>query len=145
MNTSVTGANPYMGARAVRAQLVNANTVTIDRSISGSPDNVSEIFWQAVELKDGSVVQRGSAAFASGVATATATLTCVRTGRAVAFASTQGAGGQESGRTSYNGDDIPGVAQATLVLTSPTQLTLTRSSTAADADISWFVIEFPSP
>jgi hypothetical protein len=114
MNTPSAGNDPDIGARTVRARLVNSTTLTIDRSIFGNADDLSELLWQVVELKDATVVQAGSASFAAGVATATATLTWVRTAKTVAFASTQGAGGQESGRTSYNGDDIPGAAQATL-------------------------------
>jgi hypothetical protein len=143
INNGNSDGNANIGDRLVRAQVTNSTTVTIDRSTSG--DDLTELFWQVVELKDGTVVQSGSTNLATGAATATATLTWVRTARTIAFASTQSAGGQETGRTSYNGDDIPGVAQATLVVTTPTQLTLTRSNTAAPADIAWFVVEFPSP
>ena len=38
----------------LRAQLTGASTLMFDRSISGAPDNISEIFWQAVQLNDGS-------------------------------------------------------------------------------------------
>ena len=103
---------------------------------------MTEISWQAVELRDGSTVQRGSASFAAGVAQATATLvTRVNTTRAIAFASVQ-AGGQSMGRTSVRRrTTCLGVASATAAL-SPTQLTLDRNSTLATADVGWFVVQF---
>ena len=62
------GSGTSIGARLVRAQLTDASTVTFDRSIAGVPDDISEIFWQAVQLNDGSAVQRGSVNFANGSA-----------------------------------------------------------------------------
>jgi hypothetical protein len=124
--------------------LTNSTTITIDRSITGDADDLSQIFWQAVELKDGSTVQHGSANLGAGTATTTAALATVNTARSVAFASTQDAAGQSGGRSDYTGDDIPGVAQTTLAITSATQLTLTRNNTAANAEIAWFVVTFPS-
>ena len=135
------GAGPDFGARTLRAQLTNSTTITFDRGIAGSPDDMTEISWQAVELKDGSTVQRGSASFAAGVTTAIATLvTRVNTTRALAFASVQ-AGGQSMGRTPYAANDVPGVASTTAALT-PTQLTLQRNSTLDTADVGWFVVQF---
>ena len=135
------GGGPDMGSRVVRAQLTNSTTITFDRGSAGSPDNMTEISWQAVELRDGSTVQRGSASFAAGAAQTTATLvTRVNTTRAIAFASGQNSG-QSMGRTPYIANDVLGVATATAAL-SPTQLTLDRNSTLAAADIGWFVVQF---
>jgi hypothetical protein len=138
-----TGLGVDIGARLVRAQLTNSTTITIDRSASGSPDDVTEVAWQSIELKDGSSVQRGSAAFGSGAATVTPVLTAVDTSRTIALGSFQHGGGQNMGRTPYVADDVLGVASATLAITSATELTLTRANTAAAADIAWFVIQFP--
>jgi hypothetical protein len=135
------GAGSDVGARVLRAQLTNTTTITFDRGASGSPDNMTEISWQAVELRDGSIVTHGSANFATGATTATATFPGrVNPTRAIAFASVQ-AGGQSMGRTSYVANDVMGVATATLSL-SATDLTLTRASTLGTADIGWFVIQF---
>ncbi len=131
-----------VGRRMLRAQLTDSTTITIDRSIAGSPDNISEIVWQAVELRDGSTVQRGSAAFASGVSQQTVALgTTVDPSISVPFASVQPAAGQNMGRSSLSTNDIIGVGCVTLAL-SPTQLTLTRNNTAADADVGWFLVQF---
>jgi hypothetical protein len=130
-----------VGGRMLRAQLVNSTTITIDRSISGG-DNLTEIAWQAVELKDGTQVQRGSENFTSGTAQKVVALASpVDPQRSIAFASVQSGGGQSMGRTPYNTDDIIGVGSVTTAL-SPTQLTLDRNSTLATTDIGWFVVQF---
>jgi hypothetical protein len=137
--TAGTGADA--GSRMLRARLVNSTTVTIDRSISGSPDDITEIVWQAVELKDGSAVQSGSEAFAGGVAQRTVSISNVVTDRSVAFASVQPVGGQNMGRSPYAGDDIIGVCSTTMSLSS-TQLTLDRNNTSHSCDLGWFVVQF---
>jgi hypothetical protein len=140
--TSGSGAD--VGSRMLRAQLTNSTTITIDRSISGTPDDITEIVWQAVELKDGTAVQRGSENVASGVAQKTVAIAGIDTARAAAFASVQPVGGQNLGRSPYAGDDIIGVGSFTMAL-SPTQLTVERNNTAAAADVGWFVVEFGRP
>ena len=129
-----------IGARMVKAVLTNSTTITFERSIAGTSD-ISEIVWQAVELKDGSTVRRGNAVFAAG-ATATAQLQpTVNLTRAVAFISGQNGGGQSMGKSPYAGN-ILGVATATAVLTATDQITVTRSSTASSAELGWFVVQF---
>jgi hypothetical protein len=135
------GSGPDIGAKMVRAQLTNSTTITIDRAAATTSD-VTEIVWQAVELKDASMVWRGSANFAAGATQATAFLQPpVNIGRTVAFLSMQDGGGQNGGRTPYVGDDVPGVADATASLVYDT-LTLTRNSTVSSADLGWFVVQF---
>lgn len=140
--TSGTGAD--IGARMLRAQLTNSTTITLDRSVSGSPDNLTEVQWQAVELKDGSRVQRGSANLPNGTASVTLGISTIDPTRAVPFTSVQNGGGQNTGRTPYVADDVLGVGAVTATLTA-TQLTLTRTSTAAATDIGWFVVEWGGP
>jgi hypothetical protein len=137
------GSGSDIGARLLRAQLTNATTVTIDRSISGSPDDITEIVWQAVELRGASVVQRGTQNFPSASAQQVVTIASVDTSRSTPFASVQLVSGQNTGRSSYAGNDITGVASATMALSSPTTITMDRTSTAAAADIGWFVVQWP--
>jgi hypothetical protein len=125
----------------VRAELTHASTVSFDRSISGAPDDISEIFWQAVQLKDGSVVQRGAVNFPIGLAETNVTLISHNTNRAAAFASVQQGGGQNSGRSPSTGG-VLGAGSATLAMTNATQLTLTRNNTAHHMDVGWFVVGF---
>jgi hypothetical protein len=141
IRTSAAGA-ANIGARLVRAQLTNATTITIDRSIAGAPDDVTEIFWQAIELKDGTVVQRGSSNFASGATTRNITISSVDTTRSVGFGSFAAGSGNNCGRSPYATDDIVGVACVTANVVTATQLTLQRANTANAADIGWFVVQF---
>ena len=84
----------------IRAQLTNSTTITIDRYRTG--DNIDEIVWQAVELKDGSTVQRGSERFNNNDDQEVVTLgAAVDTNRAIAFASVQPVGGQNMGMARY--------------------------------------------
>jgi hypothetical protein len=130
-----------VGARMLRAQLTNSTTITIDRSVGGT-DDIDEIVWQAVELKDGSSVQRGSTSFAAGSATQTATLSPpMDPNRSIAFASVQPAGGQNMGRSAYTGNDVIGVGSFTMAL-APGQITMDRNNTAAAADVGWFAVQF---
>jgi hypothetical protein len=129
-----------VGARMLRAQLTDSTTITIDRAIGG--DRITEIGWQAVELRDGSIVLGGSAAFPTSVSQLTLALaTTVDPSSSVAFASVQPGGGQNMGRSSLDTTDIIGVGCATLALT-PTQLMLTRGFIEAPADVGWFVVQF---
>ena len=139
------GSGADIGARMVRARLTGATTVTIDRAIAGSGDDLSEVFWQVVEFKDGTLVQHGSAALGAGTATAIAPLAALDPRYAVAFASTDGGAGESMGSSSYATDDVPGAAQATVTVSSASTVTVTRANTAAPADIGWFVVQFGSP
>jgi len=112
--TSGSGAD--VGERMIRAQIIDANTLRIDRSRTG--DSLTEIVWQVVELKDGSSVQHGSEPFPLGTVQRSVAITPVNTSRAVAFASVQAAAGQSLGRAAYNFDDIIGEASVTLGLSS---------------------------
>jgi hypothetical protein len=131
-----------VGARMLRAQLINSTTIMVDRGISGDPDDIPEISWQAVELRDCGRVLAGSEHLGVGVNRSVIPLaTAVDTNRSVAFASVQPVSGQSMGRTTYAGDDVIGVASVTMAL-SPTQVIMERSNTSGDADIGWFVVEF---
>lgn len=132
-----------IGSGMVRARLTNSTTITFDRSVANY--DVTEISWQAIELKEGSVVQSGSSSLGAGTVSATAAITAVNLARTTSFLSSQVNGGQNGGRTAYVTDDIIGVACATAALTSTTQLTLTRSNTAASADFAWFVVSWGLP
>ena len=105
-------------------------------------DDIDEITWQAVELKDGSTVQNGSASFAAGASQSAVSLgTSVDTAASVAFTSAQSGGGQNGGRSPYTADDLVGVSAFTAALTATT-VTLDRASTVDTADVGWFVVQF---
>jgi hypothetical protein len=139
--TPGTGAD--IGARMLRAELTNSTTITFTRDISGTPDDITEIAWQAIELKEGSSVQRGTQAFAAATAQQNVGISPVDTTKAYAFGSVQAGAGQNVGRSSYAADDIIGVGSFTAEL-STSQLTLTRDNTAANANVGWFVVHWGS-
>jgi len=60
-HTATTWNGNPIGAKMLRARLIDSNTIRIDRS--NSAIDIPEIVWQAVELKDGSGVLRGSESF----------------------------------------------------------------------------------
>lgn len=137
------GPGGQLGARMVSAELTDPTTITIQRDLVGTAD-IPEVLWQAVELKDGSTVQRGTATLASDVSQAALAIAAVDTARSSAFVSAQPVGGQNMGRTPLATDDIVGVGSFTLALTS-TQPTITRDNTAADATVGWFVVQWGGP
>ena len=112
------GTGVDIGSRMLRARLTSSTTITIDRSVSGTPDDINEIVWQAVELKDGSRVWGGNASFAAGDSQVVAQFAAPRAdmSRAVAFGSAQGGSGQNMGRSAYVADDIIGVGAFTTSL-----------------------------
>ena len=140
---TTSGIDADIGARMLRAQLIDATTIRIDRAIPGTGDDIPEIFWQAVELLDGSEVIRGSANLAAGVGQVAAGLggRTVNLGGAVAFASSQPFNGQSMGLSPYAGDDVPGVCSVTMDL-APTYVMLNRANTADSCDVGWFVVQF---
>jgi hypothetical protein len=141
-NTS--GSGNDVGARMLRGQLINSTTIRIDRALGGNNDDLPEIHWQLVELRDGSEVLRGSAALAAGVAQLPVGLfgRKINLAGAVAFASTQAAFGQGAGRSPASGATaVPGVCSVTTNLTA-NWLTLDRANTASSCDVGWFVIQF---
>jgi autotransporter-associated beta strand protein len=137
------GSGTSVGARMLRAQLTSATNINFDRSISGAPDDISEIEWQSVQLNDGSLVQSGSVNFTNGVAETNVALISLNTNSAAAFSSVQPAGGQNTGRSPSTGN-VLGVGSATLALTSNSQLTLDRNNTSDQADLGWQVVGFGS-
>ena len=134
------GSGSSIGAHMVRAQLTNSTSILFDRSLAGAPDNISEIAWQAVQLKDGSVVQSGSVTFINAAAQTNVNLTTtLNTNRVIAFASVASGGGQNTGRSPSTGT-VLGVGSATLAMTSNSQVTLDRNNTSDQADIGWSVV-----
>ena len=134
------GTGSDIGARPVRAQLTNSNTITFDRSISGSPDAITEIAWQVVELKDGSSVQSGTATSRPGRPRPSARSCRWISPGAIAFCPVQ-VGGQSLGRSPTR----PTTCRASPVVHGDAggqRSDARRNSTLAAADASWFVVQF---
>ncbi len=133
-----------LGSHMVRTRLTSTTGVSVDRDTTSSLA-VPEIAVQVVELREGSLVTTGSVSMASGISSATGTLVGVDTSRAAGVATMQTGAGLTGGSTPYTADDIPGVSAATVVVTSSSVVTLTRSSTVSDTTIVWQVIEWGGP
>jgi hypothetical protein len=131
-----------VGSRILRAQLTDSSTLMVDRGLSGSPDNMTEIFWQIVNLDRIGEVMSGSEGFGIGENQKTVTLArSINVSRSVAFASVQAVAGQNMGRSTYAGDDVPGVGSVSMNL-SANQIIMERANSSGDADIGWHVVEF---
>jgi hypothetical protein len=123
----------------LRAQLIDSTTIRLDRSLGS--DDLEEIAWQVVELRDGSLVQRGNTSFGVAAQAVVPLGYAVDTTRSIAFASVQPVGGQNLGRSDFGGDDVIGVCSVTMALAS-NQITMDRSSTAGSCDVGWFAVQF---
>ena len=133
---------PDVGSRMLEARLVDSRAIKIDRDLAGSPDNITEILWQAVELRQGGYVLAGNVTFATGIFQKSIPLAVsMDVNRSVAFASVQTPGGQNMGRSPLSVDDVIGVGSATFSLT-PSELRIERNNASADANFAWFVVDF---
>lgn len=140
VTTASTG--PDVGERVVRAHLVDATTVAIDRSVSGDPVDVRV---QAVTLKDGSTVRHGTVDFAPGQPTRTVSLDPVDPGRSTAISTVAVPGLAAGGMSDHAVDDVVGEATATFALADAVTLDVQRAATASAASFGWQVIEWAGP
>ncbi len=131
-----------IGRRLLRARLTSSTTLELSRSASGAADPITEILYEVVELRDGAASRCGTSSFASGAASATASLSpAVDLRRATATLTVQHGSGQNAGQSSYTSDDVVGAGAFTASLTA-TQLRLDRAFTSGTADAGWCVVEW---
>ncbi len=135
-----TGAD--IGERLIRAHLVDANTVAVDRSLTGDSIDVS---IQVVDLRDGSTVRHGTVDLSASQSSAAVTIAPVDTSRAVAVSTVAQPGVAAGGMTDHAADDVAGEGSATIAVTDPTTVTVTRDGTASNASFGWQVIEWAGP
>ena len=133
------GGGSVLSAPMARGQITDPSTIQFDRqSSAGNP--IVTISWQVVELREGSRIQFGSAAFAVDQSQATASITPVDTTRTTGIASTNAGAGMSAGRTSQSTGSTLGVAEARIEFPAGNLVRLTRAETTAATNISWFVI-----
>ena len=140
MTTASTG--PDVGERLVRAHLVDATTIAIDRSVSGDPVTVQV---QAVTLKDGSTVKHGTVDFASGLPTRAVTIEPVDPARSSAISTVAVPGLAAGGMTDQVVDDVVGEGTATFTLSDQVTVGVQRAATTSAASFGWQVIEWAGP
>jgi hypothetical protein len=133
-----------MGARMLAATFNGASKVRVDRQITGGGnDNLDEVAWQAVELRDGSFVQAATVDIGSNLAAGRATLpTAVDPARTIAFASVEQGAGQSMGSTPYASGDQASVCSATLTV-SATEVQAERGFTSSSCRLATFVVQLP--
>ncbi len=131
-----------VGERMVRAHLVDANTVAIDRSVSGDPIAVQ---IQAVTLKDGSTVRHGTVDLDPGQPTRAVAVEPVDPTRSTAISTVAVPGLAAGGQTDQAVDDVVGEGTATFALANATTVNVQRAATASAASFGWQVIEWAGP
>src|SRR3989475_533835 len=138
---STSGTDANIGQKMVRGNLTDSTTLTFNRDQTGTRVDIQ---WYLVSFTDDTTTRRASASFGTADLQKDAPLNpAVTLSRAIAF--TGSTDPYSGGKTPFSNDDNPGVASATLNLTSTTNLRLNRATTGSPsqtADIGWFVIEF---
>lgn len=132
-----------LGSGYIRGRLTSTTNLALDRG--GTNYLLPEVFWQVIELRDGSSVQSGNTTLASSTLSTNVTITAVTLARSTAFSAGQFGGGLSSGLTTYTADDAGGNANATFSLTSTTNLQIVRTNSVGSATFSWFVVSWGLP
>jgi outer membrane protein assembly factor BamB len=155
------GAGNDMGDRVMQAELASGtppgsgacgatcDTLLVKRTITGN-DDMDEIFYQVVELRNGSRVGGGVAVLTGFTAQSVLTPSEIdgfTVSRSTAHVSTQSAGGgQNLGRTAFSAGQGLGEASFTLGLSSPAppavNLTIDRNLSTSTSVLGWFVTEW---
>ena len=140
--TSPSTGGADIGARAIRAHLSSPTTVEIVRQVAGEPLDVSV---QVVTLREGSTVRHGTVDLGVNEPVATVSIDPVDMARATAMSTVTMPGPVAGGSTDMTADDVVGEASATVEVTDPTTVTLTRDARTAAASFGWQVIEWAGP
>ncbi len=140
VTSDATGAD--IGERLVRARLVDATTVAVDRSVAGDP---VDVHIQVVTLMDGTTVRHGTVDLVAGVGSRDVAVAPVDPARSTAISTVAVPGLVAGGMTDHVVDDVVGEASATFALSGPSTVTITRDATASNASFGWQVIEWAGP
>jgi len=140
VTSSATG--PAIGARMVRATLLDGDTVQIDRSVTGA---ALDVHVQAVTLAGGATVQHGTIDFAAAVGSRTVDVTTVDTARSSVMSTVAIPGPTAGGQTTHASSTLVGQASATFVLSTPDTVVVTRDATTSAASFGWQVVEWSGP
>lgn len=126
----------------------NSSTQMVRGGITGGGSSVTftrasqdgqvtiQVAYSVIRFTDGTTVQSGSTAFASGSVTQSEPVV-VTANRSFVFGGLYGRGGQ----TAYSTDANPGSGWFTTTLANPTTLTINRATSGnANATFDWFVV-----
>lgn len=125
--------------RRLRGEITNGSTLTFNRGCNGA--DVQDISWETVRLPAGGTVTQYAMTPASANATTTQTITAVDLTRTVVFMGGQGQGGSATGSTTYTSADRVGAAQARVVLTNTTTVTLVRGTNDLIGSFAVYVMQ----
>jgi hypothetical protein len=110
-------------------------------SCSSPLATIQAISWERIRFPTGSSVQSFTVTLPDNTASTSQTLPrSVDPTRTLVFASNQTHGGQAGGETSLRNKN-EGSAAARLVLSSPTQVDITRDSALGDTSLTFYVVE----
>ncbi|HAV61913.1 MAG TPA: hypothetical protein DCY13_06070, partial [Verrucomicrobiales bacterium] len=127
-----------IGQKLLRGLITSSTNLTFDRSNTGQ---ALDLAWHLVEFTDATTVRHGTEPFGAAELQRDVTIASVNTDKSFAIGGKYGRGG----RSTYSGDDNPGVGWMTLELTSSTNLRITRSLTGSTAaDMGWYVVQMPN-
>lgn len=141
---SQAGSGADMCQRMVRGEISRRDGLVFHRG-EGSTDcdnaNINAISWERVELPGASSVQQLEVAMEDGGTSKEVIISPVNLDQTLVFAGGQWSAGQATGEGSYALDDVMGAMIGTHVLSSPTQLEVTRASNLGSARWTSFVVQ----
>ena len=137
--TADDGTEANIGQKMIRGVITDSDTLTFDRTNSGVAATVK---WFAISFTDGTVVQRGTAAFDADDLQLDVAVSASLIARSVPLA----AGYQQrAGKTGYSSADDMAAATFTFEETADTNLRLVRAAhLGAAADVYWQLVTFAS-
>ncbi len=133
---------PDIGERMVRVRLVDATTVEVTRLVGTGSIDVSV---QVVELRDGSVAQRGVVDLGIAEFDKLVAIAPVDLSRSVAFSSVMVPGSVSGGATDHVGDDVVGEASVAVSLDDSTTVSVSRATAGSVGSFPWQVITWGGP
>jgi hypothetical protein len=126
------------GALSVASSMGDASTVLFQRSLGGTPVDISyEVVSWPFNTRTGTVN------FAAGQSALNVSVSGIAGNTSVAITGSQAILGQATGSTTYNGGSIDLVGEAAVTLsTSSGSISVARASSQASANIPWTVLDF---
>jgi hypothetical protein len=131
----------------LRGEITSPTAITFTRGnrndVTCQTPDITAIAWERVQLPTGATSQQVPISVADGMSTAVANISPVDPARSFALSSNNYNAGAAFGETSWNLDDLPGVAGAKLSLATGSRLQLDRAMDAGDSKWTSYVVELP--
>lgn len=137
-----TGTGVDIGDRAVRASLVDGDTVEVFRSIS---DDQVDLVIQVVEFTDGTTVRHGVLDLAAAELADTVTIPGVEVARSTVLSTVHTPFSASGGSTDASLDDVIGEASARMTLLDAQTVEVARDASTGAASFAWQAITWNGP